>query len=129
MKATERQIAAALRKADGVVSHAAKKLKMERHSVYERIANSDYLKRVLKEMEEDMVETAEGVVAHHLKRKDKDIAKYVLDRKARKRGWGQKIDVGIDVATAEAIVAAIGGDPAKLRSLLSGLGVNSTEIP
>lgn len=127
-KATERQITTALWKADGVVAKAAKALKMDRCSLHERIAKSPALKQVMADIDGQMVQLAEGNIAQHLRKGDKDITKFVLERRDRKR-WGNRIDVGIDDATAEAIVAACGGDPATYRALLSQLGVAAAEIP
>lgn len=128
--ATERQIEAALRAKDGVIAHAAAKLKMTRQSLWKRVQDSAYLQAVRQEIEETMLDYGEGHITKGVRAGDKDYVRLLMmSGKGRKRGYGNTVTVGADDATAAAIIAALGGDPAKYRDALIQLGVNQSEVP
>jgi NAD(P)H-dependent flavin oxidoreductase YrpB (nitropropane dioxygenase family) len=120
---SEARLIKALKDADGIKSHAADALGITRQTVQERIAKSPKLQRVLVEIDEALLDMAEGNLFRHLKEGDKEITKYVLDRKGKKRGYAQKVEASIDEAQLEAFVTSLGGDPDKLRAALSAFGV------
>ena len=87
VKTTIAQCEAALRKNAAIVSLAARELGIERTTLYERIKRSDRLKRVIVEIEEQLLDVSEGVVVKAVHDGDKRMAKWVLTMKGRSRGW------------------------------------------
>lgn len=122
-------LADALTKAGGNKSQAAKMVKLGRSAVQERVDKSPFLQEAIRRTEETLLDIAESHVVKFVKRGDKDMVRYALDRKGRKRGWGPNVSVGIDDAQAEAIVAGLGGSAEAYRAALRQLGVASSEIP
>lgn len=88
---TEEDIEAMLRANAGIVSAAAEKLKCSEQNLRVRIANSAHLLKVQEEIDEVVLDLAESVVIHNLRAKKLEAAKYILDRKGQKRGWGQQV--------------------------------------
>lgn len=128
-KASDNAIDAALRASDGQVAQAARLLGMARQSLHERVTASPRLRGVIQEIEDEILDLGIGHITKGVKDGDKDYVKMFVTQKGRKRGWGNKVDVGIDDAQAEAIVAALGGDVAAYRETLAQLGIPATEIP
>lgn len=126
---TENMLMAALRKWGGIQALAAKELKTTRQNVHQRIKGSPALQTLLAEIEDENLDIGEGHILKGLRAGDKEMVRYYMDRKGRKRGYGNSVSVGTDEATLEAVVATLGGDPAALRAALARLGVAQTEIP
>lgn len=118
---TIRQIAAALRKTDGIPAHAAKLLGTGRTTVHDRIARSPVLQALVKEITTDLDDQAEGNIAALLRAGDVQITKWYAERKLRHRGYGTKIEAGIDDGQVEAFIASLGGDIGKYRAALAAI--------
>src|SRR5471030_1907298 len=86
------QIAAALRKHDGLIPRAASELKTARQAIHERISRSPELRAVLVEIEEDLRTDARGAIAAALKAGDMPTVRWFAERKMRDEGYGTKID-------------------------------------
>lgn len=87
---TEAMLKAALKRHNGSQAAAAAQLGIARSSIHQRIQSNPTLKQFLLDNAEAIVDMAESVVVHHLKKKDSQMARYVLDRKGRDRGYTQE---------------------------------------
>lgn len=126
---SENKIIGALRKWGGIKSFAAKEVGMTRQCMHVRIEKSPKIKAALLEIEEETVDLGEGHVLKYLRDGDKDMVKYYLDRKGKRRGYGSNVQLGINEAQIEAIIRSLGGDPGSLRSALVALGVDPDQDP
>lgn len=126
---TDFQLADALKKAGGIKSDAAKLVKLTRQTVQERVEKTPMLQEAVRQAEEELLDIAESQLKKSVRRGDKDMVRFQLQQKGRKRGYGNSVQVGIDDAQAAAIVAGLGGDPEAYRAALIRLGVAASEIP
>lgn len=126
---TDFQLADALKKAGGIKSDAAKLVKLTRQTVQERVEKTPMLQEAVRQAEEELLDIAESQLKKSVRRGDKDMVRFQLQQKGRKRGYGNSVQVGIDDAQASAIVAGLGGDPEAYRAALIRLGVAASEIP
>lgn len=93
MKATDAEVIAALKATGGVTAHAAKRLGLDRSGLGARIKANAELLAAQKEAEETVLDIAESVVVYHVKRKSLEAARYLLDRKGRRRGYVTRSEV------------------------------------
>ncbi len=121
--ATETQCEQALRESDGLVAQAARALGMSRQGLHLRIAASDYLQSVIRDIEEETLDVAEGVIRKALKNDDGPTARWYAERKGKQRGYATKSEVENRIADdqMEALVLAMGGDVEKLAALKGAL--------
>lgn len=126
---SDAQLADALRKHAGIKARAAKAVGLDRSSVQERVERSPLLQQAIKDGEEKLLDIAESQLTKSVSRGDKDMVRYYLDRKGRKRGYGANVSVGLDEQAGAAIVAALGGSVEAYRAALARLGVAASEIP
>ena len=126
---SEAKIIAALRKWGGMSALAAKELGISRQAVHQRVKNSATIRAAVAEMEEETLDIGEGHLIKLVRNGDKEMIKYYLDRKGRQRGYSNSVNVGLDGAQAEAIVASLGGSVEAYRTALRQLGVPASEIP
>ncbi len=117
-KITEKALIAALRKWGGIQTLAARELGTTRQNVHSRIKNSARLQEVVAEVEEETLDLGEGHIVKGVRKGDKDLVKYYLDRKGKMRGYGPRSDVEAKLSedTLMAIVVAMGGDLDKLKA-------------
>lgn len=127
MALTIRQIAKALREADGIKARAAVALGVTRQAVQDRVERSPALKKLLTQLPEELLDVAEGYIAVGVRAGDKDYVRYYLDRKGRTRGYGNKVETSFDDAQIQALVASLGGDPSAFRTALIRLGAPPEE--
>lgn len=125
--ATIRQFKKALREADGIMAHAAVALGMTRQAVFDRVQKSPELKRLLVTLEEELLDTGEGHITKGVKSGDKEYVRYYMERKGRRRGYGNKVETSFDETQIQAIVAALGGNPDLIRDALIRLGAPPAE--
>lgn len=121
---TEKQLIAALRKWGGIKALAANECGITRQTMQTRVENSKKLQDVIREIEEETLDLGEGHITKGVREGDKDYVKYYMDRKGRKRGFGNSVQTSLDEAQLEAIVASLGGDPAKFAAALRALGAD-----
>ena len=115
------QIEAALRKAEGRKSEAARLLGISRQAMHDRIARTPHLARVITEIEETLLDEAEGVILGLLRAGDLQITKWFLDRRGRSRGYGRPRRAetcSMSQEVAEQLVLAVGGDVEIYRSMM-----------
>lgn len=112
----------------GIISRAAQACGISRQTAWERVKNSPRLQEAIKSGVEQVLDIAENNVAYYVRRKDKEMTKYVLDRRGKPRGYGNKIETSVDEAQLEAFIASLGGDPEKFRAALASLGVSPDQI-
>jgi hypothetical protein len=125
----EAKIVAALRKWGGMSALAAKELGITRQAVHQRLKNSATIRAAVAEIEEETLDIGEGHLIKLVRNGDKEMVKYYLDRKGRRRGYGNSVNVGLDEAQAEALIASLGGNVEAYRAALRQLGVPESEIP
>lgn len=102
------QLKVALKAAAGIPAVAAESLKCSRQNVCQRIANSAELRRFVDEVEQTIVDLAEGVVVDALRKKDRPTARWVLETKGRHRGWVRRSELtGADGAPLPAANVSI----------------------
>ncbi len=126
---SEQRLADALRKAAGIKSDAARLVGLTRQAVQDRVERSAVLRQAIKDGEEELLDCAEGKLKTAVRRGDKDMVRFQLQQKGKKRGYGNNVTVGLDDAQAEAIVAGLGGSAETFRAALVRLGVAQSEIP
>lgn len=85
-----RQIESTLRKTNGLISHAAELLGVTRSAIHDRINRSPHLQKVMKEIEERLIDKSENVVYHHMQNKNLTAAIFHLKTKGKARGWIEK---------------------------------------
>lgn len=114
---TEKQYIAAIRRHSGVQSLVAKQFSITRSAVSQRIGGSPRLQEVLREVEEENLDMAEGVIFTALRHKDKQTARWYAERKGKNRGYATKIEAEAKLPEGEleAIVTAFGGNLDALR--------------
>lgn len=126
---SDEKLADALRKHGGIKLRAAKAVGLARSTVQERVDTSPMLQAAIREAEESLLDISEGHLVRMVKRGDKDMVKFQLTQRGRKRGYGNNVSVGIDDAQAAAIVEGLGGSADAYRAALQRLGVPQSEIP
>jgi hypothetical protein len=117
----------AIRKHAAILVFVARELKVTRTAVVNRIANSKHLQDVVKEVEEVHKDIGQGAIVKGLKKGEYRWVTYYMDRKAKDRGFGQKLETETKLADGEieAFVAAFGGDLEKLRAVRAALNSSS----
>lgn len=111
-----------LRKHGGIVILAANELKITRQTLWERIERSPRLQRARAEIEEELLDIAEGHIAVGVRKGDKDWTKFYASKKGAKRGYGDRTQTSFDDAQIEALIGSLGGDPDAFRAALLRLG-------
>lgn len=84
------QIESALRRANGLKSHAAEMLNVTRTAIHYRIERSPHLQEVMKEIEERIIDKSENVIYRHLENRNLTAAIFHLKTKGKARGWVEK---------------------------------------
>lgn len=125
-KFTDAQLEKALRKACGIKSHAAEKLGVSRQSVQVRVDGSPHLQAVLAEIDETVLDMVDGIILRDLKAKDSATARWMAERKGKKRGYGTKLEIGLSEADLAAVVAAVGGDLEGLKRLRASVAAHTS---
>ena len=132
----ESKIVGALRKWGGVKALAAKELNTSRQNIQVRVNNSPRLQQEIADIDEENLDIGEGHLVKLLRKGDKDIVKYFLDRKGKKRGYGTKIEANIRLSETDiaALVTAFGGNISAMRAFHARLAgtdpdPNSTGYP
>ena len=85
-----RQIESALRKTNGLMSHAAELLNVTRQAIDYRVKTSKRLQEVMAEIENRLIDKSENVVYHHMQNKSLTAAIFHLKTKGKARGWVEK---------------------------------------
>lgn len=95
-KATDKQIADALRESRGVVAEAARLVRMSRTAIYNRVnANAD-LKAVLDEQRDELLDDAEAALANMALSEHPDQFKalrFLLRTIGRTRGYDERMQI------------------------------------
>ncbi len=118
------QIEAALRKAAGRPTAAARLLGISRQAMHDRIARTPHLAEVVFDIEETLLDQAESVVWRALRAGDLKMTKWVLERRGKHRGWGRptgRATASMSEEEAEQLVVALGGDLELYRNRLREL--------
>lgn len=120
---------AALKKWAGIQSLAAKELNTSRQNVFYRIKNSPRIQAVIAEIEEETLDIGEGHLIKMLREGDKEIVRYYLDRKGKKRGYGTRgeFETKLSEDTLTAIVIAMGGDLDKLKAARAAISSSDAQ--
>lgn len=91
-KVTEARLKAVLKKHDGMKGLTARALGMSRQAVHERIQNNPGLQQFLADMNVQIVDTAEHQAFKKVRKGDGTMIRYILDTKARDRGYGKQLE-------------------------------------
>jgi hypothetical protein len=126
---SEAKIIAALRKWAGMKALAAKELGISRQAVHARVKHSAAIQAALIDIEEENLDIGEGHLLKALRQGEKDAVRYYLDRKGRKRGYGNSVSASIEDAQVEAFIKSLDGSVQSYRAALLQLGVPTSEIP
>lgn len=73
---------------------AAAELGITRQSVHERVRNSERLQAARIDIDETILDVAEGVMWQGILDKDLPTTRWLLDRKGRRRGYSPKTEIG-----------------------------------
>lgn len=96
-----RQIESALRKTQGLMSHAAELLNVTRQAIEYRVKKSNRLQEVMAEIEQRLIDKSENVIYHHMENRNLTAAIFHLKTKGKARGWVEKKETelsgGIDL--------------------------------
>lgn len=87
---TEAQLKAALWEAGGIYSKAAEYLGTTRQAVWFRVKNSPVLIDWMREIEEAILDTAEGGIHGAIKCGDMQTTRWFLERKGKVRGFANR---------------------------------------
>ena len=120
----EKAIIEALMNNGGVVVLAARELGTTRQNLAQRIAASSVLQEMLQAIEGEHTDVAEGHMLNALRQGDMRVVLWYLERKGKKRGYGNSVQAGFDEAQLEAIVASFGGNLDLMRNALLQLGID-----
>jgi hypothetical protein len=112
------QLIAALRKNAAIISSTAKSLGLSRQNVNQRIRSSRLLQSEVRDIQDSLLDTAEGHVVRQICGGDPQTTKWYLERKGADRGYSlsRPPAVGLQIHEIEAIVRSLGGDLEKLRA-------------
>lgn len=96
-KLNESIIIKAFKGTGGVVSDAARKLKITRKALYVHIAKNPKVKEALEESREEMLDTAEGALFTKVKENEIRAVTFYLKHQGKDRGYSehQRIDANI----------------------------------
>lgn len=117
---TEAEIEQALRTTGGLVSYSAKRLGMTSAGVRKRIKSSARLQGVVEELDDQILDMAEGNVLKLLDREDPGMTRWVLEKKGKGRGYGP--EQRINKEEAEAFLGAVANADGGGLDALSRLG-------
>lgn len=99
------QVKAALRKNAGVLVLAAQDLGLSRQALHMRLHNNPDLQTFKDQIEAELIDAAEAVVANAILAKDKQMTRWYLDRKGRERGYTTRTELtgpgGAAIAVAQ----------------------------
>lgn len=126
---SEAALADALRKAGGNKSEAARMVKLTRQTVQDRVERSAVLQQAIKDADEKLLDISESHLSKMVKRGDKDMVRFHLTTRGKKRGYGNNVAVGFDESQGAAFIEALGGSVEAYRAALQRLGVAASEIP
>ena len=87
MATTIKQIETALRATGGFVSQAAKKLGISQSAVSNRLAKSEYLRKIREEIEESYLDLAESKLIKKINNDESGPIFFYLKCKGKKRGY------------------------------------------
>lgn len=121
---SEAMAEAALRKCNGIIAHAAKRLGVARQTLWDRVQASKHLQKVREQIDDEILDDVENLIVADMKRKKNMVtARWFAERKGKKRGYATKIEneSRLSEADLEAVVSAFGGDLAKLRDARAAL--------
>lgn len=124
-KATLAQIKRALKSSGGLIGPAAAKLKIARQSLHARIASNPELQTFIADLDAALLDKAESNIARDVKKGDNSTSRWVLERKGKDRGYGNKVALGLDDDAIDQLVAGFGGDVAALTALRNSLDPSS----
>lgn len=108
-KHTAAQVEAALRAAGGLMSLAAKKLKVSPSTVTRYFTRWPHLDGVLDEIKGSLLDLGEAVVIGHMRQKNLDAAKFYLREMGRGRGYGLGAGVNVIVPPGGNAIPSGGG--------------------
>jgi hypothetical protein len=120
---SESRLIGSLKRWGGLPALAAKELGVTRQAVHGRIKNSLTIQAAITEIEESNLDIAEGHVVKLLRAGDKEMVKFYLTQRGKKRGYGTKVEAEFRLTNAEieSIVASFGGDLNALRAFRAQL--------
>ena len=95
MRATKKQLLAAIRKCDGFLSEVGKSLRISRQAVAQRVAGDSELQYALAEVEDDLLDAAQSQLAKAVRAGMPWAVKYLLSTKGRKLGYSTNAEVTI----------------------------------
>ena len=90
---TDSQIAEALRKSNGYISHAAKILGVSHSAVSKRIRKSEKLQEILEEKRNEMIEFAENKLFELVKEGNITAIIFTLKTLGKDRGWTERQEI------------------------------------
>lgn len=104
------QVAAALRKEDGLKSATARRLKISYTALKGYLERHPELEDVIDEMDEELVDLGESKLKRHMKAGSLDAVKFALERKGKKRGYVKQQEIAgvVDKPVSLIIVPATG---------------------
>ncbi len=88
-KVSVQAVAKALLAHRGIILDAARALGVARKTVGEYLKESEYLRAIQEEANNELIDVAEGELYKHIKAGNLTALIYFLRTKGRKRGWGQ----------------------------------------
>jgi hypothetical protein len=90
---TEEEVLSAIKNSAGVVSAIADNLDCSWHTALKYINKYENTKQAYADEEERTLDLAESKMIQHIEQGDRDMIKYLLSRKGRKRGYSEKTEI------------------------------------
>lgn len=125
---TDKAFIAALRKHAGIPALAAKELKLTRQAVDFRMKHgSKRVRDAVAEIDAELLDLGKGNIVKSLMAGDGRMTRWFMEQKGAALGFGRRIQVEGRLADGdlEALVAAFGGDVARLRAIRAAVAARA----
>ncbi len=87
------EVISALRAKGGIISAAAEALGCDVHTIRDHIKRRRQVAEAFEEVSERNLDLAEGIILRGILNGDEGCAKFYLQQRGGKRGWGNKVDL------------------------------------
>jgi hypothetical protein len=128
---TQAVISAAIKRHSGLIGKIARALGTSRQNIHQRIRASPELQAAMAEVDDELLDVAEGNIARLIRQGDRATIMWYLSGKGRSRGYGTSSPRPPEPTEQqlEAIVASLGGSIPAFRRALILLGVSPSDLP
>ena len=108
MVVNEKTVAAALKKAGGVQTHAAEMLGISQSAVSQRVTRSEYLREVYNDIRNEMLDLAETVLFKKIKAENLTAVIFFLKCLGKERGYSEKQELEVSQKKGNGVLVVPG---------------------